>query len=167
MPTASRTKRPTVVMRRIDLREYGTSEPLRLCVGERDALRATVPSLTIEPAPGEASAYCLKPGSTIGALEIGDLSVAMSTPSWTSRACSSWRPTCWYEFKLREERFDLQEEHHAGRGAGARTGGGRAAGVRKLTAARVPDGGGGAVHGPRADTRRGADQAPVRLIRAD
>ena len=110
MPTASRTKRPTVVMRRIDLREYGTSEPLRLCVGERDALRATVPSLTIEPAPGEAGAYCLKPGSTIGALEIGDLSVAIHPKLDISRVLFM-ASYALGSFKLREERFDFKEEH--------------------------------------------------------
>ena len=73
-----RTRRtPTAQpMRTIDLREYVTSEPYLLSVEERDELRK-VPSLTIEPAPGEDSAYCLTPGSTIGALEIGDLSVSI------------------------------------------------------------------------------------------
>ena len=96
-----------MAMRRIDLQEYGTSEPLRLSVGERDALRATVPSLTIESAPGVAGVYCLKPGSTIGALEIGDLSVAIRPKLDISRVLylASYALGA---FKLREERFDFE-----------------------------------------------------------
>ena len=48
---------------------------MRLSVSERDALAATIPSLAISPVTGERDAYILKPGSTVGALEIGDLSV--------------------------------------------------------------------------------------------
>ncbi len=94
-------------MRRIDLREYGTSAPLRLSVGERDALRATVPSLTIEPAPGVTGTYCLTPGSTIGALELGDLSVAIYPKLDVSRVLflASYAPGA---FTLREERFDFE-----------------------------------------------------------
>ena len=94
-------------MRRIDLREYGTSAPLRLSVGERDALRATVPSLTIEPAPGVTGTYCLTPGSTIGALELGDLSVAICPKLDVSRVLflASYAPGA---FTLREERFDFE-----------------------------------------------------------
>ena len=94
-------------MRRIDLQEYVTSAPLHLAVGERDALRATVPSLTIESAPGVAGVYCLKPGSTIGALEIGDLSVAIRPKLDISRVLylASYALGA---FKLREERFDFE-----------------------------------------------------------
>ena len=94
-------------MRRIDLQEYGTSEPLHLSVDERDTLRATVPSLTIESAPGVAGVYCLKPGSTIGALEIGDLSVAIRPKLDISRVLylASYALGA---FKLREERFDFE-----------------------------------------------------------
>ena len=63
-------------MRTFDLQEYVTSEPYLLSVDERDELRK-VPSLTIEPAPGVEGAYHLTSGSTIGALEIGNLSVSI------------------------------------------------------------------------------------------
>ncbi len=63
-------------MQPINLQEYVTSEPYLLSVDERDELRK-VPSLTIEPAPGVEGAYHLTPGSTIGALEIGNLSVSV------------------------------------------------------------------------------------------
>ena len=62
-------------MRTIDLRENEPSGPVALSVSERDALAAAVPSLAIAPAPGERDAYTLKPGSTVGALEVRGLSV--------------------------------------------------------------------------------------------
>ena len=65
-------------MRRIDLREYERSEPVALATGERDALaRALRGSLTIEPTAGKDGVYHLTPGSTIGALELGGLSVSI------------------------------------------------------------------------------------------
>ena len=103
-------ERPIVVMRRIDLREYVTSEPLELSAGEHDALRAAVPSLTIEQVPGEANVYCLKPGSTIGALELGDLSVVIHPKLDISRVLflASYALGA---LKLREERFDFEKAH--------------------------------------------------------
>ncbi len=62
-------------MRTIDLREYEKSDPVELSVSERDKVASTISSLTITPAPGQRHAYILTPGSTIGALEIGDLSI--------------------------------------------------------------------------------------------
>ena len=63
-------------MRQIDLREYVSSGPHTLSPTERDALRA-VPSLTVERADiaGAECAYILTPGSTVGAVEVGGLSV--------------------------------------------------------------------------------------------
>ena len=62
-------------MREINLQEYQYSELHTLSVVERDLLSDAIPSLTIVPAPGESEKYILRPGSTVGALEIGDLSV--------------------------------------------------------------------------------------------
>ena len=77
--------------RRIDLREYRESEPHRLLAIERDALRAVLPSLTVQPATGQEGEYCLRPGSTVGAVEIGDLSVLIEPkigiPQLLSLAC--------------------------------------------------------------------------------
>lgn len=61
--------------RRIDLKEYASSGPLRLSVAERDALGEAIPRLTLKPAAGTAGAYHLAPGSVVGAVEVGDLSV--------------------------------------------------------------------------------------------
>ena len=62
-------------MRKIDLTEYQRSEPHTLSVAERDDLSDAVPSLSFTTARGKTDSYYLTPGSTVGAIEIGDLSV--------------------------------------------------------------------------------------------
>ena len=62
-------------MRRLDLQEYQTSCPYDLTVEERDALVGVVESLTLEPVAGKSSKYTIRPGSFVGAVEIGELSV--------------------------------------------------------------------------------------------
>ena len=74
---ATTAKAPTTAMRHLDLREYERSEPVRLTLTEREALRRSLPSLTIEPAAHSEHAYVLTPGETIGVLEIGDVSVSI------------------------------------------------------------------------------------------
>ena len=64
-------------MRAIDLREHERSGPWPLSAAERDALRQVAPSVAVEPAAGREGAYHLTPGSTVGAVEIGDLSVSI------------------------------------------------------------------------------------------
>jgi len=96
-------------MRPIDLKEYVQSAPVQLSVAERDRLRDVLPSLTIEPAPGEDGAYRLTPGSTIGALEIGDLSVSILPKLDISRVLflASYAMGA---FKLREmDRFNFED----------------------------------------------------------
>ena len=61
-------------MRELDLQEYRRSRPVKLSVAERDTLRGTDLSLTIEPVSGVEGEYWLTPGSTVGAVEFGDLS---------------------------------------------------------------------------------------------
>ena len=79
-------------MRQVDLEEYEPSKPIRLSGVERDALRA-IPSLAVERADIEdrQAAYTLKPSSTVGAVEIGDLSVLIKPkipiPQLLSLAC--------------------------------------------------------------------------------
>ena len=98
-------------MYEINLREYEkTNELLPLSVGERDALRETIPSVTVEPATGEGEAYHLTPSSTVGAVEVGDLSVLIrpkiGIPKLLSLACYAMG-----EYKSIEERFfDFEEE---------------------------------------------------------
>lgn len=95
-------------MRQINLTEYVQSAPHPLSAAERDALRKL---LAIEPAEGAEAAYHLTPGSTVGAVEVGGLSVLIrpkiGIPQLLSLACyamGAYRP--------QPEMFDF-EEHTA------------------------------------------------------
>ena len=86
-------------MREVDLREYERSGPHPLSAAERDALRKALPSLTIEPVTDGEGVYSLTPGSTVGAVEIGGLSVLIKPkipiPQLLSLVCyamSRFRP---------------------------------------------------------------------------
>ena len=96
-------------MREINLREYEKSEGHPLSVDERDALREAIPSVTVEPAAGEKEAYHLTPSSTVGAVEVGDLSVLIrpkiGVPKLLSLACYAMGV-----FKSQERLFDFSEE---------------------------------------------------------
>ena len=96
--------------RRIDLREYRESEPHRLSATERDALRATLPSLTVQPATGLDGEYCLTPGSTVGAVEIGELSVLIK-PKIGIPQLLSLASYAIGRFKPRPELFDFTREY--------------------------------------------------------
>ena len=78
-------------MRQIDLREYERSKPYKLSADEREALRDSELSLTIEDAENGDGWYTLRPGSTVGAVEFGDLSVLIrpkiGIPQLLSLAC--------------------------------------------------------------------------------
>ncbi|MCY4530517.1 MAG: restriction endonuclease [Chloroflexi bacterium] len=79
-------------MRQIDLREYETSV-YPLSDAHRDALLGEKKTLglTVEPVIGKEGTYSLTPGSTVGAVEIGDLSVLIrpkiGIPQLLSLAC--------------------------------------------------------------------------------
>ena len=97
-------------MRKLDLREYEQSSPYTLSVAERDNLRVVVPSLTIEPVAGEHSTYRIRPESTVGAVETGDLSVhiepKIGIPQLLSLACYAMGV-----YRSQDKRmFDFQEE---------------------------------------------------------
>ena len=95
-------------MRQIDLREHERSGPHPLSVAERDTREAGL-SLTIEPIRGAEGAYTLTPGSTVGAVEVGGLSVLIEPkigiPQLMSLACYAIG-----RVKLRHEEFDFPEE---------------------------------------------------------
>ena len=96
-------------MREINLREHQWScEPHPLTIGERDALRQALP-LAIAPAPGSDSSYFLRPNSTIGAVEVGDLSVLVKPkagiPQVLSLACYAIG-----KVKFQREDFDYRED---------------------------------------------------------
>ena len=78
-------------MRRIDLQEHTRSkEPYSLSATKRRQLQEALPSLGFDPAEQEGE-YYLSPGSVVGAIEIGDLSVRIEPkigiPQLLSLAC--------------------------------------------------------------------------------
>ena len=96
-------------MRQIELQEYRESEPQRLSVAERDTLKEALPSLTIQAVPGESDLYRLRPEAVIGALELGDLSIAVRPKLDISRVIylASYAMGA---YKPRKERFDFKSE---------------------------------------------------------
>ena len=97
-------------MRPLDLREWERSEPVRLSVAERKALSRSLSPLAIEPAPDSENTYLLTPGATVGALEIGDLSVSIRPKLEIGRVLflASYAMDA---FKLRNrECFDFRDE---------------------------------------------------------
>ena len=99
-------------MRQFDLEEYEPSAPVRLSTTELDALLldAKTLDLSITPVVGEADRYVLKPGSTVGAVEFGDLSVLIRPkipiPQLLSLACYAMS-----KFRPRPEMFDYPREY--------------------------------------------------------
>ena len=98
-------------MRQINLQEYVPSGPHTLTSNQRDALRG-IPSLTVTRADteGTEAAYHLTPGSTVGAVELGDLSVLIQPkigiPQLLSMACYAMGA-----YKSQEQRqFDFEED---------------------------------------------------------
>ena len=150
-------------MRQIDLQEYQQSEAIPLSITERDDLQAVLPSLTIVPAAGEDAAYHLTPGSTVGAVEIGDISVfirpKIGIPQLLSLACYAMGV-----FRPQEERlFDFKEEAETPPDTLAHSTFRRGAkGIFTRTPPRLPHGGGGAAHRARAYQVRRSNTAEVR-----
>ena len=96
-------------MSEINLQEYQRSGPHLLSAGVRDALRRTA-SVVVEPAEGLDSEYILTPQSTVGAVEIGDLSVLIEPkigiPQVLSLACYAIG-----KVKFQPEDFDYRAEY--------------------------------------------------------
>ena len=85
--------------RRIDLKEHERSEPERLSAAELRTLQTSELSIGIVPTGDVESEYYLTPGSTVGAVEVGDLSVLIKPkipiPQLLSLVCyamSRFRP---------------------------------------------------------------------------
>ena len=78
-------------MRHLDLQEYKPSEPVRLSMEDRDSLDAARLGISVSPASGANDWYVLTPGSTVGAVELDDLSVLIEPkigiPKLLSMAC--------------------------------------------------------------------------------
>ena len=93
-------------MRIVELREYERSDPVTVSVAERDALGGL---LTVEPVIGTENQYHLTPGSTVGALEVGDLSISIQPKLRVPRVLylASYAIG---RIKFREEGFDYAAE---------------------------------------------------------
>ena len=75
-------------MREISLKEYERSVPVGLSVSERDALSEAIPSLFISHVAGESGKYTVTPSSTVGAVEVGGLSVIIEPKIGVGRLIS-------------------------------------------------------------------------------
>ena len=62
-------------MRLLTLREYQSAPAIPLSTTERDDLRRLAPSIDITPTIGAEGYYDLRPGSEVGALNLGTLSI--------------------------------------------------------------------------------------------
>ena len=97
-------------MRKICLKEYAESNPHTLSITERDLLSKALPSLTLKTVSGTLDSYHLKPDSTVGAVEIGDLSILIrpkiGIPALLSLACYAIG-----RVKFQTEEFDFPEEN--------------------------------------------------------
>ena len=96
-------------MRLIDLKEYQRSDPLVLSAAELRELQAKELNLNISPTGEAESEYHLTPGSTVGAVELDDLSVLIEPkigiPRLLSVACYAMSA-----YRLQERRlFDFRE----------------------------------------------------------
>ena len=96
-------------MREINLREYEKSLGVPLSARERDLLRGTLPSVTIEPASGVEGTYHLTPGSVVGAFETSGLSVLIEPKIGIAQLLSL---ACYAigRIKFRAEDFRFPEE---------------------------------------------------------
>ena len=99
-------------MHQLNLKEYQKSEGVELTPEARDTLlqEARTLDLSIAPTQGTEGVYTLTPGSTVGAFEIGDLSVLIQPkigiPQLLSLACYVMGA-----YKPQEKRlFDFKEE---------------------------------------------------------
>ena len=95
-------------MRQIDLREYQQSSALALSVDERHALGRRDFGLVIAPVDGTADEYTLTPGSNVGAVEIGGLSVRIA-PKIGVRQLLSLACYATGKVKLQPSEFDFPD----------------------------------------------------------
>jgi 5-methylcytosine-specific restriction enzyme subunit McrC len=102
------------MLRRLDLQEQHSSEPIRLSVVERDILLDLGADLNITPVSGTEDSYEIRAGSTVGAIQVGSLAVRIRPKLAVSRVLFllsyAFDPDHWLDtdFDLAEER-DLLE----------------------------------------------------------
>ena len=96
-------------MIQIDLQEYQPSEPVRLSAAQVRTLQTSALSINVTPTGDEDGEYRLTPGSTVGAVEIGDLSVLIEPKIGIGQLLSL---ACYAvsKFKPQDELFDYPQE---------------------------------------------------------
>ena len=97
-------------MREITLQEHEPCEPTQLSAKELRTLQTSDLSIRVAPTGVTEGEYRLTPGSTVGAVEIGDLSVIIrpkiGIPQLLSMACYAIS-----KFKPQDELFDYPREY--------------------------------------------------------
>ena len=135
-------------MREINLREYATSDALTLSVDERDALAREALNPSITPVPGTTSQYTLTPGSVVGAVETGGLSVRVA-PKIGIRQLLSLACYAIGKVKPQEAEFDFPEHEALSGCPGAGIRRRRPPGILARAAPRLSHRGGCAARGAR------------------
>ena len=97
-------------MREITLREYRQSEPIRLTGVQVRALQSSLPSINVAPTGNADGEYRLTPGSTVGAMEFGGMSVIIEPKIGIGQLLSL---ACYAisRFKPQDEMFDFPREY--------------------------------------------------------
>ena len=107
---ARRFQSNRTTMRDITLQEHVRSEPIRLSAAELTTLQTSNLSINIAPTGDADGEYRLTPGSIVGAVELGDLSVfiepKIGIPQLLSMACYAIS-----KFKPQDELFDYPREY--------------------------------------------------------
>ena len=96
-------------MRELNLKEYQRGGPFPLSAAERNALRSQQLSLTIEPAESSDTEYYLRPESTVGAVEIGNLALIIKPKIGIAKLLSL---ACYAigKVKFQREDFDFPDD---------------------------------------------------------
>lgn len=81
--------------------EWKTTESVPLTVGERDALSTLVPSLRISPSRHSSDRYDLTPGSTVGTIQVGEVTIEIEPKIGPAKvialASLAFNPSSWRE----------------------------------------------------------------------
>ena len=97
-------------MRILQLTEYRTERAVALAADERDALRALIPTLTLQPSPGADGQYDLNPGGSVGVVRVGDLHVRLTPRLPIERVLFlvsyALDPKAWLEHSVEVDRDD-------------------------------------------------------------
>lgn len=64
-------------MRTLQLREHAATIGVALSPDEVDDLRRTVPSVAVQPTPGQRHRFDVRPGATVGIVRLGELTVSI------------------------------------------------------------------------------------------